>query len=72
LTDNAWISTGVDDIIESFFADRIKRPDISTKDFTVAQATPCMFIVNAEYLANLMSIAPSYDFCPILLHIPKY
>ena len=69
LTDNTRIGTGIDDIVESFFANWVNRIDVTAQDFTVGQATACMLVVNAENLTHLVGITPADDFSPMLAHI---
>lgn len=59
---HARIGTGVDNIIESLFADTVFRPDIASQDFTVRKPAACMLIVNPHNILHAESIAHSHYF----------
>nr|DAS68348.1 MAG TPA: hypothetical protein [Caudoviricetes sp.] len=68
LADDARVGTGIDDIVESLFADVIFRPDVTAQDFAVAKAAACMLVINTHDVLHTKGItAPDY-FSPILLH----
>nr|DAI45823.1 MAG TPA: hypothetical protein [Caudoviricetes sp.] len=71
LADDARIGAGIDQVIERLFADGVSGPDVAAKDFTVAQTTLSVLVVDTNDLFYPMRIATADDLGTVLLHDPE-